>query len=74
MLASGIEAGAPLAEIEEERDPQHRGGMVRFALTSEAGLDDGLAFPLTNLAIVVAGAPFAEWPSRSIDWLFVDVL
>ena len=27
---------------------------VRFALTSEAGLNDGLAFPFTNLAILIA--------------------
>jgi len=29
---------------------------VRFALTSEAGLNDGLAFSFTNLAIALAGA------------------
>lgn len=38
---------------------------VRFGLTSEAGLNDGLAFPYTNLAIVLAatasGGDIAEW-------------
>ncbi|QLG28864.1 cation:proton antiporter [Halorarum halophilum] len=73
VLASGIESGAPLTELEEERDPQHRWGTVRFALTSEAGINDGLAFPITNLAIAVAGASLTGG-SWLIDWVLVDVL
>ncbi|WP_232702437.1 cation:proton antiporter [Halobacterium wangiae] len=73
VLASGIEAGAPLTEIEEEQDPSHRWGSVRFALTSEAGLNDGLAFPLTNLAIAVAGASLLAPEEWLADWLLVDV-
>lgn len=61
VLASDIEAGPPLSDVEGgddqdvevENDPQERS--VRFALTSEAGLNDGLAFPFTYLAIVLAG-------------------
>ncbi|RDI70243.1 cation:proton antiporter [Halopelagius longus] len=79
VLASGIEAGAPLTELEEEADPRYRWGSVRFALTSEAGLNDGLAFPLTNLAIVVAGATVAggspaDGQSWLLEWFLVDVL
>ena len=74
VLASGIEAGAPLTELEEERDPRYRWGTVRFALTSEAGLNDGLAFPLTNLAIAVAGAAVAGGEGWFVDWLAVDVV
>lgn len=37
VLASGIEAGAPLTELEEEQDPHYSWGTVRFTLTSEAG-------------------------------------
>ena len=76
VLASGIEAGAPLTELEEERDPLYEWGTVRFALTSEAGFNDGLAFPLTNLAIAAAGARLAEGESLAwlIDWALVDVL
>jgi NhaP-type Na+/H+ or K+/H+ antiporter len=39
------------------------GEPIRFALTSEAGLNDGLAFPLTNLAIAMAvgGNWFVGW-------------
>lgn len=73
VLASGVESGAPLTELEEERDPRHQWGTVRFALTSEAGLNDGLAFPITNLAIAAAGATLAEG-SWLIDWVLVDVL
>lgn len=76
VLASGIEAGAPLTELEEEQDPRYEWGTVRFALTSEAGFNDGLAFPLTNLAIAAAGASLAEGASLAwlIDWALVDVL
>jgi len=41
VLASDVQVGGPDEEEEDE---------VRFALTSEAGLNDGLAFPFTNLA------------------------
>jgi NhaP-type Na+/H+ or K+/H+ antiporter len=59
VLASSVEAEPPLTELEEaemgeESGPEEEG--VRFALTSEAGLNDGLAFPFTHLAIVLAGA------------------
>ena len=76
VLASGVEAGAPLTELEEEQDPQYEWGTVRFALTSEAGFNDGLAFPLTNLAIAAAGAALVEGASMAwlIDWALVDVL
>jgi NhaP-type Na+/H+ or K+/H+ antiporter len=73
VLASGIEAGAPLTEIEEEQEPAHEWGSVRFALTSEAGLNDGLAFPLTNLAIAVAGASLFATDQWLAEWLLVDV-
>ncbi|WP_335999347.1 cation:proton antiporter [Halorientalis halophila] len=52
------EAAEPAAE-----DPQERS--VRFALTSEAGLNDGLAFPFTNMAILLAAAS----APASLSWL-----
>ena len=45
VLASDIQVGPPNTEEEDE---------VRFALTSEAGLNDGLSFPFVNLAIAIA--------------------
>ena len=42
---------------------------VRFALTSEAGLNDGLAFPFVHAAILLAtvGA-FSEWGAGWVAW------
>lgn len=62
VLASDIQVGAPREEKE---------GEVRFALTSEAGLNDGLAFPFTYLAIALVGVPSVTWLQ---DWFMVDVL
>jgi sodium/hydrogen antiporter len=64
VLAADVQVGGP-GEGEETE--------VRFALTSEAGLNDGLAFPFTNAAIAmaVAGAAPAAWVGR---WLAVDVV
>jgi NhaP-type Na+/H+ or K+/H+ antiporter len=45
VLASDVQVGPPGSGEEDE---------VRFALTSEAGLNDGLAFPFVNLAIAIA--------------------
>jgi sodium/hydrogen antiporter len=58
VLASDVQVGAP-GEGQEDQ--------VRFGLTSEAGLNDGLAFPFTYLAILAAtyglapGGWFGEW-------------
>ena len=74
VLAAGVEAGAPLTEIEEETAPESHWGTVRFALTSEAGLNDGLAFPFTNLALAAAAAASLSDPAWVADWFVVDVL
>jgi len=44
VLASDIEAGPPLSEVEEEPDVQQEHS-VRFALTSEAGLNEASRSP-----------------------------
>jgi sodium/hydrogen antiporter len=46
VLASDVQVAGP--ETDDDHDE------VRFALSSEAGLNDGLAFPFTNLAILIA--------------------
>ncbi|MFC6758204.1 MULTISPECIES: cation:proton antiporter [Haloarcula] len=56
VLASSVEATPPASDVDEEVDPTDQEGAIRFALTSEAGLNDGLAFPFTYLAILMAGA------------------
>lgn len=62
VLASDVQVGAPNSGETDE---------VRFALTSEAGLNDGLAFPFTNAAIAMALATGSEWVGH---WLLVDLL
>lgn len=47
VLAADVQAGPPQEGEETE---------VRFGLTSESGLNDGLAFPFTHLALAVAAA------------------
>jgi sodium/hydrogen antiporter len=66
VLASDVQVGEPTDEEESEDE-------VRFALTSEAGLNDGLAFPFTYLAIALAGsgAAVGSWLP---EWLGVDVV
>lgn len=65
VLAADIQVGPPRAGDEDE---------VRFGLTSEAGLNDGLAFPFVHLAIALAavagtGQPwFGEWLSYRVLW------
>lgn len=65
VLASDVQVGPPNSEKEDE---------VRFALTSEAGLNDALSFPFVFLAIVLAlsqvsGDPWlGEWLAVAIVW------
>lgn len=69
VLASEVQVGEP-ADEEEAADREDE---IRFGLTSEAGLNDGLAFPFVYLAIAISlvGAEPAAWFG---EWLAVDVL
>lgn len=75
VLASDIQVGPPGTGEEDE---------VRFALTSEAGLNDGLAFPFVHLAVAMALATGAAIPigdptgakpdtAWALNWLAIDV-
>jgi NhaP-type Na+/H+ or K+/H+ antiporter len=65
VLAADVQVGPPKTGEEDE---------TRFGLTSEAGLNDGLAFPFVNLAIALStaattGAPwFWEWLGYNVLW------
>lgn len=63
VLAADVQVGPPQ---EGEEHP------VRFTLTTEATLNDGLAFPFVYLAIAVVTHGIAE-PDWLLDWLAVDV-
>jgi NhaP-type Na+/H+ or K+/H+ antiporter len=65
VLAADVQVGPPGGEAEDE---------VRFGLTSEAGLNDGLAFPFTNAAIAMAAAGSAGVGSWLGGWVLDDVL
>ena len=64
VLASDIQVGPPHSDNEDE---------VRFALTSEAGLNDGAAFPFVHLAIALAVSHTSGEPFFT-DWFLVDVV
>ncbi|MGC6398981.1 cation:proton antiporter [Sphingomonas sp. FW199] len=64
VLASDVQVNGPGEGNEDE---------ARFALTSEAGLNDGLAFPFVHLAIALSAASFGtsdllQWVVRDLVW------
>lgn len=63
VLASDVQVDPPQEGVEDE---------VRFALTSEAGLNDGLAFPFTYLAIAMATVGIAP-ENWLVEWVTIDV-
>lgn len=63
VMASDVQVGKPGEEGEDE---------LRFALTSEAGLNDGLAFPFVYLAIFIA---MGKTTFHDLgEWLLINVL
>jgi NhaP-type Na+/H+ or K+/H+ antiporter len=59
VLASDVQVGEPLTEDVDEAD--HGGEQdddIRFSLTAEAGLNDGLAFPFVHLALLLLAGGF----------------
>lgn len=68
VLATEVQVGEP-ADSKDVRDDE-----ARFALTSEAGLNDGLAFPFTYAAIAISAAAGAAPAAWLTDWLLLDVL
>ncbi|MCW2762440.1 MAG: sodium/proton antiporter, family [Marmoricola sp.] len=71
VLAGDVQVGGPDVETqkEDESDERHE---VRFALTSEAGLNDGLAFPFVYAAIflIEKGSSFS-WVGQWVLWELV---
>lgn len=64
VLAADVQTGPPRSGEDSE---------VRFHLTAEAGLNDALAFPFVNLAIVAAAGGLALGPQLA-EWALVDVV
>lgn len=61
VLAASIQVGPPNSEDDED--------VTRFSLTSEAGLNDGLAFPFVYLALAMATAASLHQHFGWQDWL-----
>lgn len=62
VLAGDLGVGPPGEE--DEREPN-------FAITAEAGLNDGLAFPFVILALFLAGRPGVAWLP---EWFLADLV
>ena len=68
VLAADVQVGGPKEGGEDT---------VRFALTSEAGLNDGFAFPFVHLAIALSlaastgGDWFVQWLTYNVVWEIV---
>lgn len=80
-VAGGLLLGAVLAPTDPvlagdvHVGPPHEGGEhpVRYTLTTEAGLNDGLAFPFVHLGILVAAAGGLS-AGLAGEWLLRDVV
>lgn len=76
LLAASLAPTDPVLAADIQVAGPQEGGedTVRFALTSEAGLNDGFAFPFVHLAIVFSlaattGEPwFARWLTLNVLW------
>ena len=61
------------AELQTSRPSKKDLSKIRLGLTSEAGLNDGLAFPFTYFAIFMAaeGNDYCKWIGK---WFYIEVL
>ncbi|NIK62421.1 cation:proton antiporter [Kribbella shirazensis] len=66
VLASDVQVAGPTTGEDAELDEDDE---VRFALTSEAGLNDGMAAPLVYLAVFIATKSFSPW-----EWVAWDIV
>src|SRR3954454_467763 len=70
VLASEVQVEGPTA-VAKPKDVEHidEEDEVRFALTSEAGLNDGMTFPFVYAAIfLVTMGAFVDWGPRWLVW------
>lgn len=63
VLAADVQVGPP------QQGEEHP---VRFTLTTEAGLNDGLAFPFVYLGLIVAAEGFTP-RAWALDWVALDI-
>ncbi|MGR3603294.1 MAG: cation:proton antiporter [Heliomarina sp.] len=75
LLGAVLAPTDPVLAADVQVGPPHEGGEhpVRFTLTTEAGLNDGLAFPFVYLGLIVAaeGVNPGAW---TLEWFALDVV
>ncbi|MGJ8569953.1 MAG: cation:proton antiporter [Hoeflea sp.] len=75
LLGAVLAPTDPVLAADVQVGPPHEGAEhpVRFTLTTEAGLNDGLAFPFVYLGLIVAaeGLNPGAW---ALDWFLRDVV
>jgi len=74
VLASDVQVGEPVTEDIEEEDEEgpSEDDDIRFSLTAEAGLNDGLAFPFVHLALLLLAGGFTAIDAGSwLGWYVV---
>ena len=64
VLAGDVQVGPPTEGGEHP---------IRFSLTTEAGLNDGLAFPFVHLGLLIGAVGFSV-QHVLVDWLLIDVI
>ncbi|WP_171036652.1 MULTISPECIES: cation:proton antiporter [Dyadobacter] len=65
VLAADVQVGPPKEGAADD---------VRFSLTAEAGMNDGMAFPFTWLAIVLAASSAGNITTGLTMWVLVDLI
>lgn len=75
LLAGSLAPTDPVlaGDVQIEHDENEEEAEAKFALTSEAGLNDALAFPFVHLAIAIAAAGGITGKVLS-DWVLSDVM
>ena len=76
LLAGSLAPTDPVlaGDVQIEHDENEEEAEAKFALTSEAGLNDALAFPFIHLAIAIAaagsltGAVLGDWVLNDVLW------
>ena len=73
VLASDVQVGEPMTEDvdrpegEDPTEPPAEDDDIRFSLTAEAGLNDGLAFPFVHLALLLLAGGFGL--ADAVEWV-----
>ena len=75
LLGAVLAPTDPVLAADVQVGPPTEGGEhpVRFSLTAEAGLNDGLAFPFVYLGLIVAAEGFTPG-TWALEWLARDVV